>query len=397
MTNYIALAIPFFFLLMGVEIAWARRRGLRLYRFNDSLVDLSCGMAQQIAVVFAVGVLSSAYLWMYRHRLFDPGAGWSWLIAFVTVDLTYYFWHRLSHRVNFLWAVHVVHHQSEDYNLAVALRQAVLSPWTILPFHLPLALLGIPPIVFATVESFSTLYQFWIHTELVGSLGVFERVFNTPSQHRVHHAVNPRYLDKNYGATLIVWDRLFGTLEPEGEPPVFGLCKPLRSFNPIRAQLQPFADLGKLFASSRGRDRVRALVADPAWRPQGALAPPEVTRASVRKYDPRPSRGLVAYLAANLVLAVAGTTALLFTQFTLDIPRQAVLAFLLLFTLLAFGAILERRRWAVPLELARLVLAAAAAILWLHADSRLAAGVALCALPFAVWILFLRRQAVAAV
>jgi hypothetical protein len=298
--------------------------------------------------------------------------------------------------VNFLWAVHVVHHQSEDYNLAVALRQAVLSPWTILPFHLPLALLGIPPIVFATVESFSTLYQFWIHTELVGRLGLFEWVFNTPSQHRVHHAVNPRYLDKNYAATLCIWDRLFGTFEDEREEPVYGLVKPLRSFNPIRAQVQAFADLAKLCFSSRGRDRFRALVADPAWRPGGALAPPEVTRASVRKYDPRPSRGLVAYLSANLVLAVVGTTALLFTQFTLDLPRQAALAFLLLLTLLAFGGILERRRWAVPLELGRLVLAAAAAILWLHADPRLAAAAALSALPFAAWILSLRRQAAAA-
>jgi len=392
-TNYIALAIPFFFLLMGVEIVLARRRSVRLYRFNDALVDLSCGMAQQIVVVFGVGVLSAAYLWMYRSRLFEPGPPWSFLIAFVAVDFTYYLWHRLSHRVNFLWAVHVVHHQSEDFNLAVALRQAVLSPWTILPFHLPLALAGVPPVVFATVESFSTLYQFWIHTELCGKLGIFEWVFNTPSQHRVHHAVNPRYLDKNYAATLCIWDRLFGTFEPEREEPVYGLVKPLRSFNPIRAQVQAFADLAKLALSARGGDRLRALVEDPAWHPGGALEPPEVTRAAARKYDPRPSRGFMAYLAANLVLAVIGTTALLFTQFTLDLPRQGALAFLLLLTLLSFGGILERRRWAVPLELARIVLAAATAIFWLHADGRIAAGAALCALPFAAWILSLRRQA----
>jgi sterol desaturase/sphingolipid hydroxylase (fatty acid hydroxylase superfamily) len=393
MTNYIALAIPFFFLLMGVEIAWARRRGVRLYRFNDSLVDLSCGMAQQILVVFGVGLLSAAYVWMYRHRLFEPGAPWSWLIAFVAVDFTYYVWHRMSHRVNFLWAVHVVHHQSEDFNLAVALRQAVLSPWTILPFHLPLALAGVPPVVFATVESFSTLYQFWIHTELVGKLGIFEWIFNTPSQHRVHHAVNPRYLDKNYAATLCIWDRMFGTFEPEREEPVYGLVKPLRSFNPIRAQLQGFVDIATLSAGARGGDRVRAVFEDPAWRPGGPLEAPEVTRATARKYDPRPSPGVFAYLSANLMVAVIGTTALLFTEFTLDLPRQAALAFLLLLTLLGFGGLVERRRWAVPLELARLVLAAATALFWLHADPRLAAAAALCALPFAAWIFSLRRQA----
>jgi hypothetical protein len=293
-----------------------------------------------------------------------------------------------------LWAVHVVHHQSEDFNLAVALRQAVLSPWTILPFHLPLALAGIPPLVFATVESFSTLYQFWIHTELCGRLGLFEWVFNTPSQHRVHHAVNPRYLDKNYAATLCVWDRLFGTFEPEREEPVYGLVKPLRSFNPIRAQVQPFADLAKLVSGLRSGDRLRALVADPAWRPGGALDTPEVTGAAMRKYDPAPSRGVIAYLAANLVLAVIGTTALLFTQFTLDLPRQAALAFLLLLTLLSFGGFLERRRWAVPVELARLGLVAATAISWLQQGPHLAAAfAALGVLAFAGWILSLRRQA----
>jgi hypothetical protein len=248
-------------------------------------------------------------------------------------------------------------------------------------------------VVFATVESFSTLYQFWIHTELCGKLGIFEWVFNTPSQHRVHHAVNPRYLDKNYAATLCIWDRLFGTFEAEREEPVYGLVKPLRSFNPIRAQLQGFLDVARLALAARGADRVRAVFKDPAWRPGGPLEAPEVTRATARKYDPRPSPGLVAYLSANLVLAVIGTTALLFTEFTLDFPRQAALASLLLLTLLGFGGLLERRRWAVPVELARLVLAAATALFWLHADPRLAGAAALCALPFAAWILSLRRQA----
>src|SRR4051794_12900109 len=150
----------------------------------------------------------------------------------------------------------MVHHQSEDYNLAVALRQAVFSVWTIWPLPLPLALLGVPPIVFVVVDSLSTLYQFWIHTELIGRLGWFEWIFNTPSQHRVHHAVNPQYLDKNYAATLCIWDRMFGTFEREREEPVYGLVKPLRSFNPIRAQLQGFVDIARLAAGARGVDRL---------------------------------------------------------------------------------------------------------------------------------------------
>ena len=187
MPNPIALAIPFFFLLIGVELWVAARRGLKLYRFADVIADLSCGMTQQLFLVFEVAALTGGYVWLYQnHRLFTfaEGSIWPWVIAFFAVDFVYYWWHRLSHRVNVLWAVHAVHHQSEDYNLAVALRQAVLSVWTIWPFHLPLALAGVPPLVFATVESFSTLYQFWIHTELIGKLGWFERLFNTPSQHR---------------------------------------------------------------------------------------------------------------------------------------------------------------------------------------------------------------------
>src|SRR3954468_23404231 len=367
MPNPIALAIPFFFALIGLELWLARRRGVALYRFPDVVTNLSCGMTQQIFLVFAVAALTGGYAFLYRHRLFTFAGGsiWPWALAFVAVDFAYYWWHRLSHRVNLLWAVHAVHHQSEDYNLAVALRQAVLSAWTIWPLHLPLALFGIPPLTFLVVDSLSTLYQFWIHTELVGKLGWFEWLFNTPSQHRVHHAVNPRYLDKNYAATLCVWDRLFGTFEPEREEPVYGLVKPLRSFNPIRAQLQPFADLAKLVHRSRGGDRLRALLKNPAWRSDGAIEPREVSRAAMRKYDPAPSRGVIAYLAANLLLAVIGTTALLFTQFTLDLPRQAALASLLLLTLLSFGGLLERRRWAFPVELGRLGLVAATAIFWL--------------------------------
>src|SRR6266852_2961559 len=263
MTNYIALAIPFFFLLMGVELWVAGRRGARVYRFNDALVDLSCGMTQQVLLVFAVGLLGACYLWLYQHRFWSLHGPAAWLVAFFAVDFIYYWWHRLSHRVNFLWAVHVVHHQSEDYNLAVALRQAVLSVWTIWPFHLSLALIGVPPVVFATVESFSTLYQFWIHTELVGKLGWYERAFNTPSQHRVHHAINPRYLDRNYAATLCIWDRLFGTFQEEREQTVFGLVKPLASFNPLWAQLQAWA---ALWRTSRGARGVPGSEPDPGHR-----------------------------------------------------------------------------------------------------------------------------------
>ena len=363
MPNPIALAIPFFFLLIFAEILLARRRGVAVYRFNDAVIDLSCGITQQVLVVFEVAALLAGYVWLYQYRLhtFAEHSVWPWVIAFFAVDFTYYWWHRLSHEVNFLWAVHVVHHQSEEYNLAVALRQAALSPLTIWPFHLVLALAGLPPLTVFVVDALSTLYQFWIHTELIGKLGWFERVFNTPAQHRVHHAVNPRYLDKNYAATLCIWDRLFGTFEEEREQPVYGLVEPLGSFNPLWAQLHFFVGLARRTASLRGLDRARVWLRGPGW---GHPPAPEVTRAQQRKHDPQTSPRLTAWIAVNLVAAVVAATLLLWFQATLPRGQQVLIAALVLATLLGFGGLLERRRWAPLFEASRLCAVAAAALLW---------------------------------
>ena len=367
MPNPIALATPFFFLLMGVELWLARRRGTRLYRFNDAVVNLACGMSQQILVVFEIGVLAAGYVFLYQRRVytFAPGSVWPWLIAFVAVDFTYYWWHRLSHRVNFLWAVHVVHHSSEEYNLAVALRQAVLSVWTIWPLHLPLALLGVPPVTFLIVDSASTLYQFWIHTELVGKLGWFERVFNTPAQHRVHHAVNPRYLDKNYAATLCVWDRLFGTFEEETEQPVYGLVKPLASFDPVWAQVHHFVEIAQRMRAYRGLDRLRVWLRGPDWDFPPA---PAITRAQQRKYDPQLSSRATAWLAVNLVATVLGASLLLWYQAVLPFGQRAAIAGFLLLTIASWGALLEKRRAAMALvEVSRFAVAGLALLLYFRA------------------------------
>jgi sterol desaturase/sphingolipid hydroxylase (fatty acid hydroxylase superfamily) len=342
MPNPIALAIPFFFLLMGVELWVARRRRLKAYRFSDAVVNLSCGITQQVLLVFQIALLAGGYIWLYGHRLFTfaPGSLWPWLIAFVAVDFVYYWWHRWSHEVNFLWAVHVVHHQSEDYNLAVALRQAVLSPWTIWPLHLPLALLGIPPVTFLVVDSVSTLYQFWIHTELIGHMGWFEWIFNTPAQHRVHHAVNPRYLDKNYAATLCIWDRLFGTFEEETEKPVYGLVKPLASFDPLWAQVHYFVELWRRSRALRGLDRLRVFVKGPDW---GYPPAPEITREQQRKHERPLSRAETAWLATTLAAAVAAATALLWYQDVIPFSQKALLAAFVLLLIASWGALLDRR------------------------------------------------------
>ena len=213
-------------------------------------------------------------------------AGGKWLAAivlFLGVDCAYYWFHRIAHEYNAPWAGHVVHHSSEDYNLAVALRQGTFQGLFSWVFYLPLALVGFPPAWFAAVSSFDTLYQFWIHTRLIGKLGPLEWVFNTPSHHRVHHARNPKYLDKNYAGTLIIWDRMFGTFQAEEEEPVYGLVKPLNSWNPLWANLHVWNDLFRdAWLAPRWSDKLRIWFMPPGWRPEGLPpnpSPPEVSRA----------------------------------------------------------------------------------------------------------------------
>jgi sterol desaturase/sphingolipid hydroxylase (fatty acid hydroxylase superfamily) len=356
--NLIALAIPFFFLFIGIEWLVARARRRPVYRLADAIGDLGCGVGQQVVLVFAGASLLAAYAGIYerwRIHTFAPGSLAPWILAFVAVDLIYYWWHRASHEVNLLWAAHVVHHQSEDYNLAVALRQAVATSFTSLPFYLPMALLGVPPLAYAVTVSLSTLYQFWIHTELVGSLGPLELFLNTPSHHRVHHAVNPRYLDRNYGATLIVWDRIFGTFAREVEPPVYGTVKPLRSFDPLWAQLAYWVELWRRArAMPSWKDRAWLWLAPPTWAPAGAppLEMPEV--ATRRKHDPAVPAGVKAYAVLNFVPAVVATFLMLLWQRSLPAPALAAAAAFVFWTLASVGGLLDGRRWAVPLEVLRL-------------------------------------------
>ncbi|HEY3358677.1 MAG TPA: sterol desaturase family protein [Polyangia bacterium] len=364
MLNYIALAVPFFFVLIGGELLLARRRGVALYRFGDAITDLSCGVMQQVALVFYAAFLLGVYVRLYDgHRLFTfTSKGWPWVIAFAAVDFLYYWWHRASHRVNVLWAAHVVHHQSEDYNLAVALRQAILTSWTGMPFYLPLALLGVPPLVYATTQAFSTLYQFWIHTRLVGPVGgPLGWILNLPAHHRVHHAVNPRYLDRNFGATLIVWDRLFGTYADETEPPVYGITHPLGSYNPLWAQTHYLVELGRTaWAAPRLADKLRLWLMPPGWVPAGLPRRPH--RPGAAPNDPQVSGGVKLYVAANFAAVVVVATVLMLLQERLPLLPRAGLALLVFGALVTLGGLLERKPWARRAEALRLALSAAAAL-----------------------------------
>lgn len=371
MLDPIALAVPFFFLLMGGELVWARARRTRVYRFTDAMTALSCGMTSQVVLLAWAAAQIGIYAWLYRvARVVTLPSGWMpWLIAFVGIDFLYYWWHRLSHKVNVLWAAHVVHHQSEDFNLAVALRQSVLTSWTALVFYLPLAIVGVPTTIFVIVHALSMLYQFWIHTELIGRVrGPLDWIFNLPSHHRVHHAVNPQYLDKNYGATLIVWDRLFGTYAPEHERPIYGLTTPLASFDPMWAQVHYWFELAAMTRAARGfREKARVWIASPAWKPEayvaaGAKAPLGSRVKYERVLSPRVAR----YVGVQFVLVVVATFVLMMWHHQIRALPLFLAGAAVLGGVFALGAFIEGRRWAAGVEAARLVLGCVAFALWLR-------------------------------
>ena len=345
-----------------MELLLARWLERDLYRLSDSINDLSCGIVQQIADVFLKTALFSGYLWLYgSHRVLTvpSDAPWAWVLCFLGVDFFYYWFHRLSHEVNAGWAAHVVHHQSEEMNLSVALRQGAFQQAFSWVFYLPLAVLGFPPLMFLAISSFNTLYQFWIHTRLIGRLGPLEWVLNTPSHHRVHHGRNPKYIDRNHGGTLIVWDRLFGTFQVEEEEPVYGITTPLGSWNPIWANLHYWVDLlDKARRTQRWTDRLRLLLKPPGWQPAelgGVVSPSAVDPRTYVKYDVGLAMGMRAYALAHFVLLNVVTTVFLFRSATLPSPWRAVAAVALVVSLVSLGGLLDRRPWAVPLETARML------------------------------------------
>jgi sterol desaturase/sphingolipid hydroxylase (fatty acid hydroxylase superfamily) len=359
----VALSVPFFLLLMALELFLAWRKGLKVYRLVDAIADLGCGIAEQITLVLFGAGIALGYGYVYAHgRLTELHGGLAWAVGILGVDLMYYWWHRASHRVNALWAVHVVHHQSEDYNYAVALRQAVLSPFSSLPFYLPLAVLGVEPLVFMGAVTIDTLYQFWVHTELVGPLPApIEFLFNTASHHRVHHAVNAHYLDRNYGGIFIVFDRLFGTFVKEEEKCTFGTVKPLFSFNALYAQVAEFGVVASKVRGASLWDKVRVWWMPPEWLPSG---PATVPAPPTEKFEPKGSAELFAYVAGQFLLLVALTPVLMYFVDRLPHSTVVALSVAVFAGLLSLGGLVDGRAWAPGLELARVVLSGALLAAW---------------------------------
>jgi alkylglycerol monooxygenase len=386
----ITWATPVFFLLIGIELLVAKLRGRRAYATNDAMNSIGLGVISQIVGVFSKLLTFGIYAWCVQHlALFTLPADslWVWAGALLMYDFCYYWLHRSGHEVNILWAAHVVHHQSEHYNLSTALRQTgsgALLSWL---FYLPLALLGVPLKVFVIVALIDLLYQFWVHTEQIRRLGWFDRVFCSPSNHRAHHAVNDRYLDRNYGGILIVWDRLFGSFveEDDNDPPVYGTRSPLRSWNPLWANAEVYWHTAiDAWHAERWRDKLLLWLKPPGWRPADVAAryPKPVFVMPTERFDPPLPKAVMVYALLQFALLLAMTTQFLGMAGAASLSALLAYALYLVASLCVLGALMEGRRWALWVEGLRLLATALVPLLvgrWFgidHLDGRIAFALA---------------------
>jgi alkylglycerol monooxygenase len=355
--NIILYAVPFFFLLIFIELLLEKKKGTDYYRVNDSINSLTAGVLSRMTGIVKQLFPLTIYVVAYEQlALFQmESSWWMWVTAFVLYDFCYYWNHRLGHEMNILWAAHVVHHSSEEYNLTTALRQSGSSFFSWI-FYLPMAILGFEPLVLITVGSLNLIYQFWVHTRHIPKLGWYEGVFVTPSNHRVHHAQNQIYIDRNYGGVFILWDRLFGSFQEEldEDKPIYGIRKALKSWNPLWANVHVYAQLGKdCWHAKRWQDKLLIWFKRTGWRPADVEQNYPLNKVDLtqfRKFDIPLTLinkwySLIQY---SLVVFVGLLMMLNVSAFTLT--EQVLVVLFVLYGSVSAGLVLENNPLAIYLE-----------------------------------------------
>lgn len=356
--TYAAFAIPAFFLFVGLEYYAASRKRKAVFQLESSIVNISVGVAERLLNLFLTASFYSLFQWVYSHyALYQiPNEWFVWVILLLATDLVWYWYHRLGHEVNLMWAAHVVHHQSEAFNYTVSARITTLQAFVRNIFWCILPLAGFHPDMVIAMLIVHGTYSFFTHTQLVPKLGWLEYVLITPSHHRVHHASNEKYLNKNYGDLFVFWDKLFGTFQAEDEEPRYGLTHPLRSFSFVWQHVHYFAELFYAVRITRGWwARLRILFGRPELLDQDIrpmlekrlLSPPAEIPVSGRVMN---------YIISQLALVVVSLFIFaLFFNFFSPFERAAV-ALIILITLINCGALLQQRRWIYYVEFCRLLL-----------------------------------------
>ncbi|MCH2023435.1 MAG: sterol desaturase family protein [Saprospiraceae bacterium] len=291
--NPVLYAIPFFALLLGIEVYVNYKDRSDNYVFKDAMASISMGLGSVIIDVLTKSIALIVFYWIYNnYGIFKDELNWTilaWILLFFMDDITFYWHHRLSHQIRLLWAAHVNHHSSIHYNLSTALRQSWAELFYKYTWYIWLPLLGFPPLMILTQLAFSLIYQFWIHTKHIDRFPpIIEYFFNTPSHHRVHHAKNINYLDKNHAGILIIWDRIFGTFKAEdpNEPVIYGITKNIETYNPLIIATHEFANIAKdLKKAPSFVDKLKYLFNPPGWSHDGSSLTAEQMRKNQEEHN----------------------------------------------------------------------------------------------------------------
>ena len=348
-SSIITFAIPVFFLMILLELAYGFLIGKNTYRVNDTFTSISIGLISRLPVILNLGFQGVIFVYFakrYSINLMPVNELMTWVIAFIMYDFFYYWMHRLHHEYRVLWATHVVHHHGEDYNLATALRQTstgFLWKWI---FFLPMIIVGVPGEVFVSVAGVNLVYQFWVHTRHVGHLGWIEKIFVTPMNHRVHHAKNKEYIDANYGGVFILWDRFFGTYISERSDikPVYGTVSQLNSWNPLWANFQVFYQMIQDTINTKNMsDKFKIWFSRTNWRPIDLvhLSSEYQITSFAKKYNPKIKSEVNYFTILQLIMLTIASSVILFTLELQDRSDTYVFAIILVMQATFTGMLLQ--------------------------------------------------------
>ena len=350
--SYLAFAIPLFLFFIGLEYYYSKKKNKNFFHFAESVANLNVGIAERLTDVFTI--VPFYYFFEYIHlnfRIFNiTGSAFTWVLLFLFTDFIWYWYHRFAHEINFLWAAHIVHHQSEDFNFTTSARITVFQAsirclfWGVLP------LIGFDPAMIAIFLLIHGIFPFFIHTQTIGKLGIIEKLFVTPSHHRVHHSSNPQYLDKNYGDVFIIWDKMFGTFVEENEQPIYGLTKPIKSYSFLWQHFHYPLEIYFAAKKSKGiKNKLKIIFGSPA-----TLDP------SIRVYLERyfltkkvflkPTSVHKSYIIGQTILSLSLLFCLIFFYNNLTTLTVAFLSLFILLSIINTGAILEQQSWIFYLE-----------------------------------------------
>lgn len=359
--NYLGLAVPFFMFFIGLEYLYSKRKGRNFFQYAESVANLNVGIAERLLDIFTTGIFFGVFVYVHEHfALLDIKAGWfTWLLLFLATDLVWYWYHRLAHEINAFWAVHVVHHQSEDFNYTVSARITVFQAVVRCMFWAVLPLIGFPPLMISIFLLIHGIYPFFIHTRALGKWGWFEKILVTPTHHGIHHASNPEYLDKNYGDVLIIWDKLFGTFAKERKDVdiVYGLTKPLNSHSFLWQHFHFVLEIYMNFRYATGlKAKWKVLFGKPDDLDPRYRSILERKLLNVRSQHRPATLAIRQYVTAQTIFSLGLLfVVILFEHYLSGVQLFLISAFIII-SLINSGAILDQRRWIFYLEYARLVL-----------------------------------------